>query len=332
MAPVDEAAAIDLLLGAVREAGAPARGPAVVRGPGDDAAVLRPPPGRELVWTVDDLVEGVHFRRAWLPDGWPAAGRKAAGASVSDLAAMGAEPLGALLALGLPTDAEASDVVAGLGRGLGAKLAAAGCPLLGGNVTRSAAAFLSVSALGSVAPGRAIARDGARPGDRLFVTGPLGLARVGLRWLLGGGDPAAAELGEAVGRLHDPPVRIAAGRALAGAPRVAGLDLSDGLARDLPRLLRASGVRAVVDSARLPGPPAALAARVGEEPAALAWVGGEDYELLVAGPPGLPGAVGLDLIEVGRLEAGPPEVVLTGPLAGRDLPGFDHLAGAGSDP
>ena len=315
---------IEALLGEVRAAGATTGGPHVSLGPGDDAALLSAPPGMELAWTVDDQVEEVHFQRAW---GLEAAGRKAAGASLSDLAAMGARPLGALLSLTVPAGTGLGEVRE-LARGLGLGLGACGCPLLGGNVTRGPRLALSLSALGAVPRGRAWTRGGARAGDTLWVTGRVGLARVGLLWLLRGGDPGEALLAPAVARLLAPRPRFDLVPGLLAAGPSAALDLSDGLARDLPRLLLASRLAARVDTARLPGPPEAVAARLGLRAAELAWVGGEDYELLLAGPADL-GArcAGADLTAIGELTAGTPGgLSLSGPLQGERFPGFDHLA------
>lgn len=318
---------IEALLTRVRAAGGATGGPQVVVGPGDDAAVLSAPAGMELVWTVDDAVEDVHFRRAW---GLAAAGHKAAAASLSDLAAMGALPLGALLALTVPAGTPLSTLEA-LGEGLGRALGRARCPLLGGNVTRGPALALSLSALGAAPRGRAFRRSAARSGETLWVSGRVGLARAGLLALEGGASAASEELlRPARERLLSPVPRLDLVEGLRAAGVEAAMDLSDGLCRDLPRLLLASGLAARVDSARLPGPDPALAAAVGADPAELAWVGGEDYELLLTGPPDLdvrcPTA---GLRAIGELVSGTPgEVTLEGPLAGRRWTGFDHLAGA----
>ncbi len=316
---MNEEALIEALLDGARQGGATLTSSAVRLGPGDDAAVLAPPPGQELAWTVDDHIEGIHFRRAW---GLEAIGRKAAGAALSDLAAMGATPLGALLALHLPAELLSdTTAVARLARGFGRTLAEAGCPLAGGNVARHPTGLsLSTSALGAVPEGRALRRDAARAGDLLLVGGRLGQARLELAWLESGRagptDLAAALLA--------PTPRFDLVPALLALPRAACLDLSDGLARDLPRLLRASGVAAVVDSAALPLPDEALAARLGLDPREAAWLGGEDYALLVAAPGPVEG-----FTTIGRVVAGPPGLVtLEGPLVGRQLgPGFDHVSG-----
>lgn len=309
---------ITQVLNAAEAAGASLSGGAVVTGPGDDAAVLRPPEGRDLVWTIDEQVEGVHFEPAWAT--WEAFGAKAAGASLSDLAAEGATPLGALLALHVP--AQHLEHVTAIARGVGRQLAACRCPLVGGNLVRHPdRTTIAITALGSVPRGGAVGRGAAQPGDRLFVSGEVGWARLGLLWLQRGGAAEEPAFERAVQALLNPTPRLVLGQALAREPRVACMDLSDGLARDLPRLLAASGAAGRVDSRRLPGPPAGLAERVGEAPARLAWVGGEDYELLVAGPADLLTRCP-DLIEIGAVEAGPPGTVAGAP---GDEAGFDHF-------
>lgn len=323
------------ILDAARAAGAATGAPHVLVGPGaDDAATLRAPePAGDhvLVWTVDDHVEDVHFRAAW---GWAAAGRKAVGAALSDLAAKGAAPLGALVSLHLPRGM-ALDAILDLARGIGAGLAACGCPLLGGNlVAHPERVAISTSALGAAPRGRDLSRAGARPGDALAVTGPLGLARAGLRWLEQGRAPHEPPGDVAVARLLAPRPRFDVTAAIPPGARVACMDLSDGLARDLPRLLRASGVAAVVDATALPAPPFDLAAALdpGDDPARaaarLAWTGGEDFELLLAAPDEVLDALGLPgLHRVGRVEPGAPGAVrLEGASFGDAQEGFDHFA------
>ncbi|MCA8920714.1 MAG: thiamine-phosphate kinase [Planctomycetes bacterium] len=312
----------DEVISVLLAAAQPVAGAGVLRGPGDDAAALRPPAGQDLAWTVDDHAEDVHFRAAW---GWKAVGRKAAGAALSDLAASGASPVGALLALTLPAGFGRGDLVE-LGRGFGQKLAEAGCPLVGGNVTRGPRVQLSTSLLGAIPRGGGLWRDGAEAGAALFVSGPLGLARAGLLWLEAGGDRDDPALQPALRALLDPAPRFELGLALRD-HSCAVLDLSDGLARDLPRLARACGCAADVELARVPAPTPALAERVGEAPSALAWVGGEDYELLVAGPPALEG---LGLTRIGQLSAGAPgEVRGASGEAGYD-PFADAPSGSGA--
>ncbi|MGE0712278.1 MAG: thiamine-phosphate kinase [Planctomycetota bacterium] len=330
---MDEAARIERILAAARAGGAETEGPEVVLGPGDDAALLLPPPGCELVWTTDEQLEDAHFRRSWTEwAGFAALGRKAAGASLSDLAAMGARPLGALLSLRAPREL-APEALAEVARGIGEQLGPAACPLVGGNLARDPARLgISVEVLGAVERGRALRRDAGRAGDRLFVSGPLGWARLALLWLEEQPRPAAElarELADgpwarALAALLRPRPRLELGRVLAGrGERIAAMDLSDGLARDLPRLALASGLAAEVTRARLPGPDPALCAALGRSPADLAWEGGEDYELLVAGPAELAEVDGLT--EIGHLVAGEPgRVSLDGtPVT---LAGFDHFA------
>lgn len=278
----DEAELIGALLAGAEAAGAQVRaGRGLLLGAGDDAALLRPGPGEDLAWSCDEQLEDVHFRRAWGEAlGFEVLGAKAAGASLSDLAAMGARPVGALLSLRLPP--ELQGIAGALGRGVGAQLAVAGCPLAGGNLARSERLGISLDVLGALPAGRGLLRSAALPGDALYVSGTLGLAACGLAWLEAGRDPQAPEAAAALAALLRPCPRLAAGQALLAFPRVACMDLSDGLAADLPRLARASGVRAEVELARLPG--ASEAELLGLEPGRLAWEGGEDYQLLIAGP------------------------------------------------
>ena len=291
---------------------------ALLLGAGDDAALLRAPVGQDLVWTCDEQLEDAHFRRAWGEAcGFAALGAKAAGASLSDLAAMGAQPLGALLSLRLPP--ELQGIAEELGRGVGEQLAAAGCPLAGGNLARSARLGISLDVLGCVPEGRGLLRSSARPGDGLYVSGAVGLAACGLAWLEAGRDPHAPEAARAVRALLRPAPRLELGVTLRALPRVACMDLSDGLAADLPRLALASGVRAEVESALLPGP--AEARLLDLDPARLAWEGGEDYQLLVAAPKGA--MLGADWIRIGTCGEGA-GVYLDGQPASA---GFDHFRG-----
>jgi thiamine-monophosphate kinase len=259
---------------------------AVRLGIGDDAAVLAADPGREWVVTSDTLVEAVHFRRDWTSPvdlGW-----KALAVNVSDLGAMGATPLGALVTAAVPADLEVEWLEA-LYQGLGACAAEYGCPVVGGDTVRSPqGVMLTVSALGTLPAGAAVTRAGARPGDLICVTGTLGDSAAGLALLLAGrtaaSDPEFAPLFAAHLRPR-PPIRAAAGLACAGV--TAMMDLSDGLASDLARLSERSGVGARVLEDRLP---ISLRARdaaeaLGVDPAEWALRGGEDYELLFTVPP-----------------------------------------------
>jgi thiamine-monophosphate kinase len=279
-----------------RLAGRP-RGAGLVLGIGDDAAVLRVRPGEDLVVSTDAALAGVHFR---LDQETPVtAGGRAAVGCLSDLAAMGARPLGLLLALALPPSTEAATAL-GLARGVVAAGRRAGAPLVGGNVTRAREVGLTLTALGAVPRGRALRRDRGRPGDRVFVTGSLG----------------RSALERARGRVRSAGApRLAAGRRLLGVRGVgACIDVSDGLAADLLHLARASGVAARVEAERVPLPAgfAAACARLGRAPLSLALAGGEDYELLFSVRPSGPGAgalsrrLGVRVTEIGSLEAGRP--------------------------
>ncbi len=190
-APPGEFALIDRFVRAV-----PVRGAGVLVGPGDDAAVLRIPPGEELVATVDAVVAGVHFD----PRGSPAdAGWKALAVNLSDLAAMGARPLFALVALGL-AEGTPEATVRGIAGGLGACARAHGVAVVGGNVTRARDLSITVTALGAVPQGRAVLRAGARPGDLVAVTGTVGDAALGLAPRRGPGPRPPPAPADAPGR------------------------------------------------------------------------------------------------------------------------------------
>lgn len=269
----------------------------VVVGIGDDGAVLRPRAGEDVVVSTDAFVEGVHFR--WRSVAPETIGRRSLAAAASDLAAMGARPLGALLALEAPPELPAARATA-LARGVSLAGGAIDLPLVGGNVSRGPRTALVLTAVGAVSRGRALRRSGARPGDRLFVTGTLGGAALAL---------ARAERSEARLR-HVPAPRLKAGVALARLPGVgACIDVSDGLLADLRHLLEASGVGAWVDASRIPRPPrlAAACARLGLDPMRLLLSGGEDYELLFSARRRVPRAaeisarLGVRVTEIGRV-------------------------------
>lgn len=244
---------------------------------------------REGAWdgeravTQDVLVEGVHFRRAWTS--WRDLGYKAAAVNLSDLAAMGAEPEALLVSLGLSPETPAADVVE-LYEGLNE----ADVAIVGGDTVAAPVAFVAVTALGRSdrVPGRA----GARPGDVLVVTGPLGGAAAGLHAL----EHGLEGFDELVARHRRPPLRLAEGRRLA-AVADALLDISDGILADAGKVAERSGCRVVVDVERLP-----LAPRLAEVADLPFWTMGEDYELLAALPPAQARASGLPA--VGRCEEG----------------------------
>jgi thiamine-monophosphate kinase len=272
--------------------------PQVVLGIGDDAAVLRPRSGEDLVVSTDAFVEGVHF--GWRGQSPRQIGRRALVANLSDLAAMGARPLGFTLALSAPPSLPLAHLD-GLLAGLLAEATAHGCPLVGGNLARARDTQLSIGVLGAVRRGAALRRDALRAGDRLFVTGTLGASALALaRW---------REAGTPLRRVPIP--RLAAGRALARRRGRGGcIDVSDGLVGDLGHMLKASGVGAEIDPERVPVPRGFRAScrKLGLDPAALSLAGGEDYELLfsvrpgaAAGSAGLSRALGVAVTEIGRV-------------------------------
>jgi thiamine-monophosphate kinase len=260
--------------------------PGLEVGAGDDAAVWHPGGERDVVVTTDSLVEGVHF----LPcpgnaEFYTSLGWKLLAISLSDLAAMGAEPGPALLALALPGGWLAADVEA-LYQGLAECAEKHGATLAGGNLSDAATAVLTSTCLGHVPPGRALRREGAEPGWKLACTGRLGGAAAALRLRQDPGAEAAMEVAEAtraawVRRFRRPEPRLAAAQALVEEGMRVCLDISDGLYLDAARLLRV-GLGAVIEPALLPIEPGVRETFPG------AWIeiagGGEDYELLFAGP------------------------------------------------
>lgn len=254
--------------------------PGVVLGRGDDAAVVAWP-GATCV-TTDLFLEDVHFRRAYFS---PAdVGYKAVAVNVSDVAAMGCAPIGFVLGLICPEGIGADYWDALLG-GMAAATAPFDLPLVGGDLDRGPLVGLSVTLWGRPGPtGRVLTRGTARPGDVLFAVGPLGLARAGLTVLEARGPAAAADYPRAVAAHLRPAPRVAAGLALAGIAGVSAcLDVSDGLARDLPRLLGPGrGADLAIPAQAMPPEIVALARETGRDPLAELVAGGEDYALLGA--------------------------------------------------
>jgi thiamine-monophosphate kinase len=274
--------------------------PACVLGIGDDAAVLEPAPGRQLAVCTDTLVEGVHFTAGTDPR---AIGHKSLAVNLSDLAAMGAEPEWFLLALTLP-DAD-EQWLAAFASGMGDLAARFGVALVGGDTTHGPLS-ITITAAGSVAPGTALTRSGARPGDRVVVSGCPGLAAQALEAVLAHDRPD----GRSLKALEYPQPRVALGRALCGLA-TACIDLSDGLLADLGHILTQSGVGAELELASLPvsGPLSALAA---EQRWQLQLGGGDDYELCFTVPAGtekqlaaLASSAELDLTVIGEVIARP---------------------------
>ncbi|MGE5345636.1 MAG: thiamine-phosphate kinase [Acidithiobacillales bacterium] len=270
----------------------------VLVGIGDDAAVLAA--GRRIVASTDVLVEGQDFRKDADPR---RLGRKAMNVNLSDLAAMGASPLWALLALGLPrrTDPAWLDAFA---EGVREAAQEHGVAVVGGDLTASPHLFAAVTALGRAPEKRPLRRDGARAGDALYVSGTLGSAAAGFLLLEAGYRLSADKTIRAPGRKRlvlsrskeiarlirhqiDPRPMVELGRVLAKERAVSSvIDLSDGLSRDLHRLCRASGVSATLEVSRLPVDSGLTELRtlVLLDPLRLALFGGEDYGLLFTVP------------------------------------------------
>lgn len=253
----------------------------------DDAAVLAIPAGKNLVVTADMLVAEIHFLAK---DPAKSIGAKALAVNLSDLAAMGAQPVAYVLSIALPAawgDEALGPWLDGFTAGLAETQVTYGITLIGGDtVSTPGPLCLSVAAFGAVESGRELRRGGARPGDMVFVSGTIGDAAIGLRELTGERpgllDPGLAEI--AVGRYRRPTPRLALGRALVGLASACA-DISDGLVADVGHICEASGVEARVEAARVPLSEAGRA-MLASEPAMLPalMTGGDDYELVFTAP------------------------------------------------
>jgi thiamine-monophosphate kinase len=275
----------------------------------DDAAVLTPPAGRDLVITADAMVGGVHF----LPDDPPdLVGRKLLRVNLSDLSAKGATPIGYLMTVSTPRGTPDA-WYAGFAAGLAQDQREYGVTLLGGDTTSTPGPIsLSLTILGHVAQGQTVQRAGARPGDGIWVTGTIGDGALGLAVAQGRlQDPS----GFLLGRYRVPQPRV--GLAIAGIAS-AGMDVSDGLVQDLGHLCRAGGLAAEIDAARVPLSPPAREAGPDWLPTCL--TGGDDYELLLAVPQQREAALlaaaqiaGMAVTRIGAFRPGPPQVRVRGP-------------------
>jgi thiamine-monophosphate kinase len=300
---------------------APLAGPAGL-GLRDDAALLRPSAGEDLVLTTDALVAGVHF---FADDPPGAIARKALRVNLSDLAAKAARPLGFLLALALPSDWR-DEWLAAFADGLSGDVSAFNCPLIGGDtVSTPGPLTLSVTAIGAVAQGRMPRRTGVKPGDRLYVTGTIGDAALGLKVRLGRGpDIPQADKTFLLERYLTPQPRLALIGAMA-AHASGGMDVSDGFIGDLTKMLNVSGVSANVLLDRIPLSPAARAA-IAADPKLfeVAATGGDDYELLASAR-----RESADVFEAAAAAAGVPLTFVGEAIEGWGPPIF---IGANGDP
>lgn len=278
----------------------------------DDAALLRPPAGHELVVTADALVEGVHF----LSDDPPGEiAKKALRVNLSDLAAKGAEPAGYLLVLMLPV-AISMDWLTAFAKGLKQDQTQFALPLLGGDTASTPGPLaIAITALGYVPIGAMIRRAGAKPGDLVFVSGTVGDAGGGLALLKGEGS--GEDVAPLIARYRLPVPRLVLGKSLRGLASAA-LDVSDGLIADLGHIAEVSKVRIAIDAAAIPRSPA-LRALWGDDPEAVvrAATAGDDYELAFTAPAAKRDAVfaaaagtGVPLSEIGHVEAGEGVILL----------------------
>jgi thiamine-monophosphate kinase len=253
-------------------------------GIGDDAAIWRPRSGADVAITTDTLVENIHFRIDWTD--WESLGHKTLAVNVSDLAAMGADPKVAVVTLGLRGD-ELIDDLRAFYRGLGEVARRFALVIAGGDIVRSPRALtFHVAALGEVPRRRRLMRSGAKPGDVIGVSGTLGAAAAGLALLeVDVDDPRRrATTAERLIAAHlRPEPRVALGRILLEHGASAGMDLSDGVMGDLPKILDASEVSATIDARLLPVA-AAVRALFPDRWLDFVLRGGEDYELLFTAP------------------------------------------------
>lgn len=329
MAKVSEFAAIEVLRRGL------GRGPtstALSVGIGDDASVIRRPTG-ELVCSVDSSLEGVHFDLRWLSV--ELAARRATHAAVSDLAAMGADPLAALVALEVPKGTE-EVTFAAIAKGQARAARETSCPVVGGNIARGQRLAFTTTVLGTAKPGRSVLRSGAKPGDEVWLSDEVGWAGLGLTMLqsrrvtFNAGSyrcRAASARGVAIRatkRWVMPTAKVATGKAWRGAVH-AMIDISDSLASEAGHVADASNVRLVLDAAALRVSHRSLfraCETLGRDPWKLLLYGGEDYALLATGtarkrPP--------TALVVGTVERGQGAWLLRDGKRMRLGTGFDHL-------
>ena len=294
-------------------------------GIGDDCAVMPSGVG-ELLFSTDLLMEGVHFlRNESSPEdvGW-----KAAAVNLSDIAAMGGEPVATFLSIALPKDAQGEWAERFI-KGYTDISRQYDVPLLGGDTTSSLRDIaINVGILGRCTSGRGLLRSGARVGDTIYVTGPLGDSACGLQAILKGID-RTEEVKTLIGRHKHPIPRIDAGRILMQTGKIgAMMDISDGIASDLRHIMKASGVGAVIDMERLPYSSEldAVCKEQGWDRLELATSGGEDFELLFTGPAGLEKELEMAVYPIGLIIPGNELCwrVNNGPVD-KDFNGYRHF-------
>ncbi len=314
-------------------------------GIGDDAAVWEEAAGRYTIATTDAMVEGVHFTAAttdWYDLGW-----KAMASNVSDIAGMGGIPRFALSVLAARSDMEVEPVLQ-LCQGMADLAGCFGASVVGGDTVSSPLTMITITLIGETHGGRAadgslpiLSRYAARPGDLIAVTGRLGSSAGGLQLLLHQKGPVPERYTPLVEAHRRPMPRVQEGQRLVESGIRCGMDLSDGLAGDLTRICRASGVSALVEVGKLPIDPL-LRERFGDGAVDLALSGGEDYELLCTGPAELVEkarlllhSAGGDLTVVGQIEdrgAEAPHVMLVDEDGRRYNPkrsGWEHFTADG---
>jgi thiamine-monophosphate kinase len=329
MAKVSEFAAIEVLRRGL------SRGPsssALSVGIGDDAAVLRRPAG-ELVCSVDSSLEGVHFDSRWLSV--ELAARRATHAAVSDLAAMGADPLAAVVALEIPKGTSKATFAA-IARGQARAARETGCPVVGGNITRGKRLAFTTTVLGTCKRGQSVLRSEAKPGDEIWLSDEVGWAGLGLSVLQAGQvtftgrgyRASSASVGRAgvtaAQHWSVPSAKVATGQAWRGRAN-SMIDISDSLASEAGHLAEASEVRLVLDAEALGEATRGLSRAcetLGRDPLELVLYGGEDYALLATGPSR---ARPYDAKVIGLVERGKGAWLLRDGKRTRLRTGFDHL-------
>ena len=309
--------------------------PPVVRGIGDDCAVLRPADGHDLLVTTDTQEEGVHFRRDWSTPqdiGW-----RCLAVNVSDIAAMGGVPLGAVVALSLPETLPVAFVEA-MYDGMSAMAEAYDCPIIGGNISKSTERLsVTITVLGSTPRDGAAYRAAARAGDAIWVTGDLGAAKAGLEALIHPQAVAGLSTDEVLTRYRRPRPRLREAQFIRQHGAGSLIDLSDGLSSDLAHVCEASGIGARLLADRIPisDETRKVARALGLDALTMALHGGEDFELCLTAPPdaaealeqGFHDQFDCPLTRIGTIQAG--DGVTLCHSDGKEVPliagGYDHF-------